>query len=211
MVDRDPVSSTVPPSTIKSRPQYPGLQAVPTARHNLVGAIGEGIRPVLRMVSEAPAGFAERTHLVYADTGTSAGPELDRLRSLGVALIDVLPGADEVVRRLDGLLDTATMSTRLYAAGTEGFVGTVVALAIGHGIDHKSVLTEHSGSRARRVQCVHCKHFTEDVTVSIFECAGCGVLLFVRDHYSRRLAAFQGVCANAEDPAERPAPEDAYL
>jgi predicted RNA-binding Zn-ribbon protein involved in translation (DUF1610 family) len=108
------------------------------------------------------------------------------------------------------VLATATMSTRLYAAGTEGFVGRVVTLAIGHHIDHKSVLTEHSGSRARRVQCVHCKHVTEDVTTSIFECGGCGVLLFVRDHYSRRLAAFQGVCVNAEDPTERPVPEETY-
>jgi hypothetical protein len=28
--------------------------------------------------------------------------------------------------------------------------------------------------------------------------------LFVRDHYSRRLAAFQGVCIDAEDPGNEP-------
>jgi hypothetical protein len=162
------------------------------------------------MMSQAPPGFAERTHLLYADTETSPRPELERARSLGTARIDVLATVEEVMELLDGLLDRATMGTRLYVAGTEGFIGRVVTLAIEHGIDHKSVVTEHSGSRARRVQCVHCKHFTEDVTVSIFECAGCGVLLLVRDHYSRRLAAFQGVCVNAEDPSERPAPEDAY-
>ena len=210
MADREPASSTLPPSTIKSRPRYQGLQAIPTARHNVVAANGEGIIAVLRMMSQAPEGFAGRTHLLYVDTGTSVRPELDRVRSLGTAHVGVLATAEEVMEVLDGVLDTATMGTRLYAAGTEGFIGRVVTLAIGHGIDHKSVLTEHSGSRARRVQCVHCKHFTEDVTASIFECAGCGVLLFVRDHYSRRLAAFQGVCANAEDPSERPAREDAY-
>jgi predicted RNA-binding Zn-ribbon protein involved in translation (DUF1610 family) len=204
-------SATLPPSTIKSRPQYQGLQAVPSARHNLVAANGAGLRPVLRMVSDAPPGFAARTRLLYAESGTPAAAELDRLRSLGTAHVDVVSKDDDVIRLLDAQLGTATMGTRLYAAGTEGFIGRVLTLAIGHGIDHKSVLTEHSGSRARRVQCVHCKHFTEDVTVSIFQCAGCGVLLFVRDHYSRRLAAFQGVCVNAEDPSERPAPEDAYV
>jgi predicted RNA-binding Zn-ribbon protein involved in translation (DUF1610 family) len=183
---------------------------MPSARSNLVAANGEGIGAVLRMVSDAPSGFSQRTQVLYADSGASVRPEVDRLRSLGTAHVEVRPSTDEVLALLDGLLDRATMSTRLYAAGTEGFVGRVVALAISHGIDHKSVLTEHSGSRVRRVQCVHCKHFTEDVTVSIFECAGCGVLLFVRDHYSRRLAAFQGVCANAEDPSERPTPEEAY-
>jgi len=196
---------------IKSRPQYRGLQAVPSARHNLVAANAEGLQPVLRMVSSAPAGFPGRTHVLYAGSGTSAGAELDRLRSLGAAQVDVLPTPDDVIRVADGLLSTASMGTRLYAAGTEGFIGRIVTLAIGHGIDHKSVLTEHSGSRARRVQCVHCKRMTEDVTVSIFECDGCGALLFVRDHYSRRLAAFQGVCVNAEDPSARPVPEDVYL
>ena len=57
------------------------------------------------------------------------------------------------------------MGTRLYAAGIEGFIGSVAAAALAVGVDHNSVFTEHRGSLARRVQCVHCKGFTEDVTV----------------------------------------------
>jgi len=209
-VAEEPASGTLPPSTIKSRPRYPGLNAVLTARHNVVVAGEEGIGAVLRMVTDAPPAFAERTHVLYAGAGGSSRDELATLRSLGTSRIDVFSDADELLRLLDDVLSVATMSTRLYAAGTEGFIGRVVTLAMAHGIDHKSVVTEHTGSHARRVQCVHCKHFTEDVTVSVFECAGCGVLLFVRDHYSRRLAAFQGVCVNAEDPTERPAPQEAY-
>jgi dimethylamine monooxygenase subunit C len=34
--------------------------------------------------------------------------------------------------------------------------------------------------------------------------------LFVRDHYSRRLGAFQGVCVDAEVPGDVPAVEDLY-
>ena len=210
MADAQGGSGTLPPSPIRSRPRYPGLHPVVTARHNVVAADADGVVAVLRMLTDAPPGFAERTHVVHAGTEESSRNELARLRDLGTHRLDVVPTTDAALRLLDGVLASATMSTRLYAAGTEGFVGRVVILAIGHGIDHKSVLTEHSGSRARRVQCVHCKHVTEDVTVSIFECAGCGVLLFVRDHYSRRLAAFQGVCANAEDLSERPVPEEAY-
>lgn len=199
------------PSTIRSRPVYDGLLAMPHARRNLVAAEGEGTRAVLRMITVAPPGFAGRTHLLCADTGGwAAAPDLDRLRVLGTGRIDVVPAPAEVLQLLDGLLNVATMGTRLYVAGTEGFVGRVVRLGIDHGIDHKSVRTEHSGSLARRVQCVHCKHVTEGVTVSVFECPGCGNLLFVRDHYSRRLAAFQGVCVNAEDPNERPPAEQAY-
>lgn len=197
------------PSTIKSRPVYAGLRAVATARSNLVAMEAAGEQAVLRMMTDAPAGFAGRTQLLYADEG---GPsdDLDGLRGLHARRLEVVPGPDEVLRLLDALLGTATMGTRLYAAGSEGFIGRVVRLGTEHGIDHKSVLTEHSGSLARRVQCVHCKHVNERVTVSIFECEGCGILLFVRDHYSRRLAAFQGVCVNAEDPTERPVAEEVY-
>ena len=195
-------------SMIKSRPIYPGLRAVPTARRNLVAVEGDGVHAVARMLVEAPEGFPGRTHVLHTAGRSSA--DVEQLRALGVSALDVRPDVDQLLAALDGLLDRATMGTRLYAAGEEGFVGRVVRLGIDHGIDHKSVLTEHSGSLARRVQCVHCKHYTEHVTASIYECDGCGTLLFVRDHYSRRLAAFQGVCVNAEDPTQRPAPEEAY-
>jgi hypothetical protein len=33
----------------------------------------------------------------------------------------------------------------------------------------------------------------------------------VRDHFSRRLAAFMGVQADAENPGELPQPEQLYL
>jgi dimethylamine monooxygenase subunit C len=60
------------------------------------------------------------------------------------------------------------------------------------------------------VQCVHCKGFTENVTATPFVCAHCGLNLFVRDHYSRRLGAFQGVCVDAEEPGVLPPVEDLY-
>ena len=63
---------------------------------------------------------------------------------------------------------------------------------------------EHRGSFARRVQCVHCKGITENVALDPFQCSHCGLNLFVRDHYSRRLAAFQGVNIDAEDPGSVP-------
>lgn len=208
MADSQP--STIQPSAIKSRPQYSGLHAVESAELNLIVAEGEGIQAVLRMMGDAPDGFASRSRFVYAETGDPATHDLDCLRAFGLDDIDVVPEPDEAIRYLERLLDSATMGTRLYTVGTESFIGSVVRHAIDHGIDHTSILTEHSGSLARRVQCVHCKHVTENVTVSVYECPGCGLSLFVRDHYSRRCAAFQGVCANAEDPTEEPAVEEAY-
>lgn len=72
------------------------------------------------------------------------------------------------------------------------------------GLPHEAVQMEHRGSTVRRVQCVHCKGITENVRTDPFVCAHCGLNLFVRDHYSRRIAAFQGVCIDAEDPGQVP-------
>jgi len=192
--------------TIRSRPTYPGLRPLVAARCNLFAVEGAGAAAVLRLLAEAPPGFADRTEVVLA----AAAPEDEAaLRDAG-ARVHVCVDADAALDTLDLLLSSATMGTRLQVAGGEGFVGRVVRRGIDHCIDPRSVLTEHAGTLARRVQCVHCKTFTEAVTTSLFECPGCGNLLLVRDHFSRRLAAFQGVCVNAEDPAERPHPEEVY-
>lgn len=50
----------------------------------------------------------------------------------------------------------------------------------------------------------------EGVTTSIVTCTGCGAPLFVRDHFSRRLAAFMGVQVDAEVPGEVPEAEELY-
>ena len=51
----------------------------------------------------------------------------------------------------------------------------------------------------------------EDVTVDPYICPGCGHALFVRDHFSRRLGAFQGVCIDAETPGDVPEPVEIRL
>ena len=106
--------------------------------------------------------------------------------------------------RLVGVLNVARMGTRIYASGTETMIGLTVQLAQELGMDPATVITEHRGSRARRVQCVHCKGMTENVTTNIVTCAHCGLSLLVRDHYSKRRAAFQGVCVDAEVRGEIP-------
>lgn len=197
-------SGLLSPATIRSRPVYSGLHPVLTARRNLVAVEGAGRDAAARLLAGAPEAFAARTHLLCTK------PAVEEPRLAAAHRLEAFGGPDELLDALGRLLVRATMGTRLYAAGSEGFVGRVIRTGVEHGIDHRSVLTEHAGSLARRVQCVHCKHVGEQVTVSHFECEGCGRLLFVRDHYSRRLAAFQGVCVNAEDPTERPVPEVAY-
>ena len=100
------------------------------------------------------------------------------------------------------------MGFQLYLAGTEGLIGQVTAEALAAGLPGDAIQSEHRGSIARRMQCVHCKGITENVATDPFVCAHCGLTLFVRDHYSRRLGAFQGVCVDAETPGVVPPTEE---
>jgi predicted RNA-binding Zn-ribbon protein involved in translation (DUF1610 family) len=96
------------------------------------------------------------------------------------------------------------MGLRLYVAGPEAFMGQIMTLALEFNLNKDEIRAEECGSLARRVHCVHCKTVTEDVTTNIVECTNCHRWLIVRDHYSRRFAAYMGVMVDAEAPGERP-------
>ena len=103
-----------------------------------------------------------------------------------------------------------TTGFRLYAVGTEPFIWDVAAIAREAGMVRGEVFLCHAGSLRRRVYCSHCKAMTDDVTTSIVRCSGCDAHLFVRDHFSARLAAFMGVQVDAEDHGAVPAAELLY-
>jgi hypothetical protein len=108
------------------------------------------------------------------------------------------------------LLEESLMGTRLYVAGPESFIGRALQLALEFNMNKDEIRAEEVGSRARRVHCVHCRTTAEDVRTNIVECRGCARWLLVRDHYSRRLAAYMGVMVDAEAPGERPRIEEIY-
>src|SRR5262249_56781202 len=116
----------------------------------------------------------------------------------GVAGLCHCPTEAALLAELDRALSGCVMGTRLYVAGSESFLGSAVRMALQYNLTRDEVQCEHSGSAARRVYCVHCKASNESVTTNVVKCAGCGRHLLVRDHYSRRLAAYMGVMADAE-------------
>ncbi|MDU0307106.1 dimethylamine monooxygenase subunit DmmA family protein [Rhizobium sp. 10PS4] len=196
---------------IKSRPVYTGLTIQPRARRHIFALEGEGAKALLDQQPELDETALSRSEILYVARG-SQGTGLDEaLARLGADMFFTAPTIATLLFRLKGSLATAHMGTRLYLSGTEGFIGQAMLVALDYGMDHASVITEHRGSLARRVQCVHCKGITDDVTTSPFNCSHCGLPLLVRDHYSRRLAAFQGVNIDAEEPGSAPDPEELFL
>lgn len=186
-------------SGIKSRPVYSGLKPDPYAKHNIVVANADGAAAVTEMLQQMDDAFASRSTVLLVGHPPSQGTGV--FKSATVWHFPTLPTA---INRLSVVLSTARMGTRIYAAGDEPLLGMVVKTAVEHGVEHNSVRTEHRGSTQRRVQCVHCKGITENVTTNPVTCAHCGTALLVRDHYSRRIGAFQGVRIDAEAPGEIP-------
>ena len=191
------------PPSIRSRPVYGTLQARP-GKHHLMIADAEGAEAILDI---AAPDLMAKTHIIYIPKGTEFAA---RLRDLKPAQFYEGPSYAASVQRIRRVLQDAHMGLQVYLSGTEGLMGQAQNEAMQAGIPHTAIQTEHRGSTARRMQCVHCKGITEDVETDPFVCSHCGLNLFVRDHYSRRLAAYQGVCIDAEDPGNVPAPKGIY-
>ncbi len=192
--------------SMRSRPVYGELTPRPGSGHLFV-ADGEGAEAILDLFQKAGAqasSLLEKSHIIYmpGPNGTDFGA---RLEALGAAQYHRSPSFASAQSRLKKVLADAHMGLQIYLAGTEGLMGQAQRDVIEAGLPHEAVQTEHRGSTVRRVQCVHCKGITENVRTDPIKCSHCGLHLFVRDHYSRRLAAFQGVNIDAEDPGQVPA------
>lgn len=193
------------PESIKSRPVYGTLAPRPGPAHLMI-ADAEGAEAILELAAQDAALMA-KSHIIYIPKGTDFA---DKLRALKPAQFYEGPTYAASVTRIQRVLQDAHMGTQVYLTGTEGLMGQALNECMMAGIPHTAIQTEHRGSVARRMQCVHCKGITEDVITDPFVCSHCGLNLFVRDHYSRRLAAFQGVCIDAEDPGNVPDPVELY-
>ena len=106
-------------------------------------------------------------------------------------LTDFEPGTDAV-------LTDAGMDTAFYLAGPEIFLWQTASRLRSAGVENRRIRQELAGSAARRVYCVHCRAINESVTTALHSCTVCGLSLTVRDHFSRPLAAYMGVSADAE-------------
>lgn len=189
--------------TITSRPRYGKLTLRDGAGHLFV-ADGEGGDAIIEALGPGPdAAVLAKTHIVYMPSAN--GTDLsERLATLGADIFFRANDFATAQPRLKRIFAGGRMGLQIYISGTEGLIGQVQRDAIEAGLPHTAVQTEHRGSLARRVQCVHCKGITENVRTDPFVCSHCGLNLFVRDHYSRRMAAFQGVNIDAEDPGQVP-------
>jgi len=177
-------------------------------------------RPIYTPFQIDPAG---RTHLVVTDLAHLpahiAVPEIEtwtvEIIAPGIAapaggITRAFRSVADLLSHLSHRLHRESAGFRLYALGKEAFLWDVMNIARAAGLGSGEVFLTQLGSLKRRVYCSHCKTMIEDVATNIVACPGCGAHLFVRDHFSRRLAAFMGVKVDAEVPGEIPPVEEVY-
>ena len=171
------------------------------------------------MKSAAPQSL-QRTRVLFvpdeghAKTGGGLGAaasELEQFRAAAVGAVQAFDAAPALLGQFRTVLSESLMGTRLYVAGPESFIGLVMKIALEFNLNKDEIRAEECGTLARRIYCIHCRAVTESVRTNIVQCIGCARWLLVRDHYSRRLAAYMGVMADAEAPGELPPLKEVFL
>lgn len=194
------MSKTAFPPSIKTRPVYGELEPRLGDAHVVISD-GEGAEAIADLLAKTPdrAGMLARMHILYTP-GPNGTDLWGSVHAFGAAQSYRAPTIPAMLPRMVKVVAEAHMGTQFYLAGTEGLIGQAEREIMMTGLPFAAIQKEHRGSTVRRVQCVHCKGITENVATDPFVCCHCGLSLFVRDHYSRRMAAFQGVNIDAEDP-----------
>jgi hypothetical protein len=208
---------------IKSKPVYAPLKADTRGRYHLMLGMGVGAAPLLRVIAEmrvAAAQSLQNTRVLFVPdaggTKTAAGqtgvaPEIEQFRAAAVGNVQAFPGTPALLEAFRTTLGQSLMGTRLYVAGPESFIGLVMKIALEFNLNKDEIRAEECGTLARRVYCIHCRATTENVRTNVVRCVGCERWLLVRDHYSRRLAAYMGVMVDAEAPGELPPLKEVFL
>jgi dimethylamine monooxygenase subunit C len=204
---------------IKSKPVYAPLQADSRGRYHLMLGMGVGAAPLLRVIAEmrgAAAQSLENTRVLFvpdaaAAPGADATAGVEQFRAAGVDHAESYPTTAALLDEFRHSLASSLMGTRLYVAGPESFIGLAMKIALEFNLNKDEIRAEECGTLARRVYCIHCRATTENVRTNIVRCVSCERWLLVRDHYSRRLAAYMGVMVDAEAPGELPPLKEVFL
>jgi len=222
-------------SGIKSKPVYAPLGADAGGRYHLLLGSGPGATPLLRVLAQLrsdvpdslarsrvlflPATDAGAAHAGAAHAGaapadpgaaTAAAAVTETFTAAGVPDVRSFVDSGALLAEFESLLGTSLMGLRLYVAGPESFIGLAMRIALQFNLNTDEIRAEECGSKARRVRCVHCRETTEGVRTNIVRCSGCRRWLLVRDHYSRRHAAYMGVMVDAEAPGQLPTVEEIF-
>ncbi|AGZ35270.1 MAG: dimethylamine monooxygenase subunit DmmA family protein [Pseudomonas sp.] len=141
------------------------------------------------LVSQAPG----------RDESAAVASELGDAQAGHLALPDYADMA-ALQRALAQRLASAQVGLHLELRGDQAFVWPLHAQARAAGLQEDEITISSSAQGSRLVFCVHCTHCQPTAATPHLTCSHCGVVLEVRRHFSQRLGAYLGVCADADQP-----------
>lgn len=150
------------------------------------------LQGISHLLVSQDAGAAQRAQLHAASSGSP-------LRLTHLAQTDhASPAA--LQRAVLDRLSHASVGLQLHLCGDEAFLWSLHALACQAGLQADEISLYCTGAARRPVYCVHCATIQYASAGEQVQCRHCGVGLEVRRHFSQRLGAYLGVCADAERP-----------
>ncbi|WOE32457.1 MULTISPECIES: dimethylamine monooxygenase subunit DmmA family protein [unclassified Acinetobacter] len=90
----------------------------------------------------------------------------------------------------------------IVVCGTEAFIWEIQQCLIYHGClkEEMSLLLDLTEPKqnVKKIYCVHCGRTQHTTAVEYCTCQHCNLNLLIRSHFSERLGAYMGVCANVQ-------------
>ena len=110
-------------------------------------------------------------------------------------------GIEAVTHALMQYLGNAKAGIHSIVVGSEIFIWKVQHTLTQLGaLQEEFTLILQAGEQSKKqVYCVHCG-YQQNTQEEYFTCEQCKVHLMTRSHFSQRLGAYMGVCANAHQP-----------
>jgi ferredoxin-NADP reductase len=194
--------------TIKSKPVYTALHWYEKATSHLLLAQGAGGQSLVNLLQQTLPN--QPISVLYLQETAADAEHARKIKAVLSADGHVFTSMQQLQNALKLMLPYMHMGTRFYVAGAEGFIWSITTELKPFGVVPADIMQEQTGTLARTVYCVHCKAITTNVTTNVTPCAGCGSMLFVRDHFSRNMGAYMGLMVDAEEPGELPEIEEIY-
>ena len=141
--------------------------------------------------------------VIYASFGQADSLGADRIDGQLRHVIHFDSANPQSLSRLRSAIELACVGVRLVLAGPRADIKAAAAVAADCGLLEEEVTLVSDGSGPLTLFCAHCRTITTTVEPigSEVECEGCAIVLSISNHFSRRIAAYLGFAAHAEEAA----------
>lgn len=160
--------------------------------------------PIYQKVNDVNIQHGSTLFLLQHANDPVAQELLSRLKSVdleNVLILDQMPNLDlaHYLQSVTQRIQRAWAGWQAVILGEESFIWQFESILVSQGL-MKDEMSLVCNAGLRQVYCVHCGHQQLHSVDEYCHCEQCGIYLLVRSHFSQRLGAYMGVCADADHP-----------